>query len=594
MGISEKTLKHILVVTVTCLLGLTGCIRLDDEMDLLSRGRSHYPPPARFYSGTKWCTGFMVYYWPFAPFFLLDLPLELVADTLCLPHDIWLYHDYKQNPPLALLVKEKRYDELEKRLKAGENPNKNDWRMFDHSSPTQQAIHALDVKAYSLLLEYGAVPNETPFANRLLTKENKEIIRMTLQKCSVQNDDIIFHWCNNLFTSSRKLSPSEQQFFVDIIEMMVNHGFPPQSPSSFSVPRKTAMDMVYDDKTVLSRENRQRLINILKAHGGKTYVELTQTDKSLPHLHTENLEIHPVFNQIIGQLQKSWQSERYRLSTHYDGIDEPVLVIDLPWPTVDGAEPRKTIFVHRRISTTEWNQEGELFDVPTGWRIVATPRGKRMPSRLSSDMPRLFLRESWMTLPECEVYLECPGEIFSGVQALLPETLRLDKTSNTLEILPRPYDVRSEARFMHSNMEKWTAALTKTDEKWLSSLNKATSSAGFPGQWSRCLLDHDMTNPIYVYDVNGRFARKTDEHPVIVPKPDEIICVFVPYRLLDKSDKRNGRSWIWMNSKDGYSYWNYRKFFVSGFAIYVFFGDEVSNAILDQMQATLETIMKKH
>ena len=103
-----------------------------------------------------------------------------------------------------------------------------------------------------------------------------------------------------------------------------------------------------------------------------------------------------------------------------------------------------------------------------------------------------------------------------------------------------------------------------------------------------------MTNPIYVYDVHGRFARKTDEHPVIVPKPDEIICVFVPYRLLDKSDKRNSRSWIWMNSKDGYSYWNYREFFVSGFAIYVFFGDEVSNAILDQMQATIETVIRKH
>ena len=134
--VMKKTLKNILAAVI-CILCLTGCIRLEEESGLLTRKRGHVPPPYHFYMGSKSCVGMSFYFWPYAPIILLDLPLELVADTLFLPHDAWLYYDYKNNPPLALLVKEKRYDELEKRLKEGEELKKYDWRMINDTGPVE-------------------------------------------------------------------------------------------------------------------------------------------------------------------------------------------------------------------------------------------------------------------------------------------------------------------------------------------------------------------------------------------------------------------------------------------------------------------------
>lgn len=593
--IMKKTQKNILAAVI-CMFCLTGCIRMSEEMRLLSGKSGYAKPPNHFYMGSKGCSGFIFsawpYIWPFVPFFLLDFPFELVADTLCIPHDIYLYHDYKQNPPLALLVKEKRYDELEKRLKGGEIPNKFDWRMPDGMSPLQQALQDQNVKAYSLLLEHGATPDETSFTNflNLLTNDNKEIIRLALERCPAKYD-VIYVWCRNHLKSTRKLNVSEQLMLIDIIEMMAGHGFPVQSPASVRIQRETALDMVFDDKTMLSPENRQRLIDILKAHGGKTYMELTQIDKSLPHLHTENLQIDPIFRQIVEKLEKSWQSDQYRLSTHYDGIDGPVLVIDLPMPLLDAPrkplETRMTISAHRRISATKWNQEGEPFDVPTGWRMIATPKGRKMPSRLLPDMPRFLLDEKWLTLPDCEVYLESGGKFFPNNSSSIQRILKLDKPSSAQKP-PEIHEASFEAYFLHRDMRTWTFRLTKADEKWLSSLNKATASAGLPGQWNRCSFEHDRAAPFYAYDVHGRFSHKTDEHPEIIPSPDEIICLITKSTF--KSAKANKTM---MNSREGNSYWNYWKISNFGYDIHIFFGDEVTMDQLNQMQTAVENVIEK-
>ena len=597
MEIVMKRKTRNILTAVICIFCLTGCIRLEEEKSLLSRGSGHTPSPYHFYMGSKYCIGFMIYYWPFAPVLLLDLPFEMVADTLCLPHDIYLYHDYKQNPPLDLLIKEKRYDELEKRLKAGEDPNKYDWRTISNMRPVEQALHDQDVKAYSLLLEHGAVPDKKTFTDHIrLTNENKEIIRLALER-SPEKYDVIRLWCENYLRSTHELSVSEQQVLIDIIEMMANHGFPVQSSAASRYQRKTALDMAYDDKTALSPENRQKLIDILKAHSGKTYVEMTRADKSLPHLHTENLQIDPMFNQIIERLEKSWQSDQYRLSTHYDGIDGPVLVVDLPMPPLNGPrkplESRMTAYIHRRLNATKWNQKGEPFDVPTGWRMIATPKGRKMPSRLSPDMPRLFLHEEWTTLPECEVYLERPGLLFVNNSISIHEILKLDKTTDLATKLPEHHDVWAESYFLSKGYWKtWTSRLTNIDEKWLSSLNEATASVGLPGQWNRCFMDMegmDNVNPVYVYDMNGKFSQITPEHPEIIPTPDEIICLFFTAR--SSTDKLDRNRTV-MNSRDGKSYWNYRWIYISGIQTYIFFGDEVSMDQLNQMQTVIENVIK--
>jgi hypothetical protein len=321
-------------------------------------------------------------------------------------------------------------------------------------------------------------------------------------------------------------------------------------------------------------------------------MELTQTDKSLPHLHTEDLEINPMFRQFVEQLAKSWNSDQYRLSTHYDGFDGPVLVVDLPMPPLNGPqkplESRMTISVHRRISATEWDQKGEPFDVPTGWRMIVTPKGRRMPSRLSPDMPRFLLHEEWTTLPDCEVYLESQGLFLPGKSFSIQQILKFDKLSYPAKRPTEIYEAQFEAYFLHRDMRTWTFQLTKADEKWLSSLNQATASTGLPGQWSRCSFEHDRTVPFYAYDVHGRFSHKTDEHPEIIPCPDEIICLITKSTF--KSAKANKTV---MNSKEGNSYWNYWKISDFGYDIHIFFGDEVSADQLNQMQTVIKNVIKK-
>ena len=137
-------------------------------------------------------------------------------------------------------------------------------------------------------------------------------------------------------------------------------------------------------------------------------------------------------------------------------------------------------------------------------------------------------------------------------------------------------------------MRTWTFQLTKVDEKWLSALNKATASVGLPGQWSRCSFEHDRAVPFYVYDLHGRFSHKTDEHPEIIPRPDEIICLVSKSSY--KSDKADKTV---MNSKEGNSYWNSGKISNFGYDIHIYFGDDVSMEQLNQMRTAVENVIKK-
>ena len=99
----------------------------------------------------------------------------------------------------------------------------------------------------------------------------------------------------------------------------------------------------------------------------------------------------------------------------------------------------------------------------------------------------------------------------------------------------------------------------------------------------------DNVNPVYVYDMNGKFSQITPEHPEIIPTPDEIICLFFTAR--SSTDKLDRNRTV-MNSRDGKSYWNYRWIYISGIQTYIFFGDEVSMDQLNQMQTVIENVIK--
>ena len=68
---------------------------------------------------------------------------------------------------------------------------------------------------------------------------------------------------------------------------------------------------------------------MLKSNGAITYRELA-LKKNLPHLKTEGLEIHPMFNPLLEILEMHPKAETIRLSTRYQGIEAPVLVVDYP------------------------------------------------------------------------------------------------------------------------------------------------------------------------------------------------------------------------------------------------------------------------
>ncbi len=55
--------------------------------------------------------------------FVLDFPLEIAADTIILPVDLWLYGYYCRNHPLDRHLYSNDLEGLEKKLKKGVSPN---------------------------------------------------------------------------------------------------------------------------------------------------------------------------------------------------------------------------------------------------------------------------------------------------------------------------------------------------------------------------------------------------------------------------------------------------------------------------------------
>ena len=174
--------------------------------------------------------------------------------------------------------------------------------------------------------------------------------------------------------------------------------------------------------------------------------------------------------------------------------------------------------------------------------------------------------------------------------------MKLGETADNDKFLSVPKGAHQErcpeAWRLHGNLRSWNFRLTNRDEKWLSSLEAATSAIGMQGEWIRCSFDNNRTDLWYAYDPHGRFKLKTDEHPEMVPRPDEIICLFSAARSRPgKSDKSLEQTV--MNSKEGNSYWNHRVVYASGFEFYLFFGDEAPVELLDRMQMAIEKVLEK-
>lgn len=74
------------------LMTMSGCARFVHEfLNATSHGHYNDTPPERIYSGTREVSGSFRYPPTWVDFlFVLDLPLEIVADTVMLPYDVFL------------------------------------------------------------------------------------------------------------------------------------------------------------------------------------------------------------------------------------------------------------------------------------------------------------------------------------------------------------------------------------------------------------------------------------------------------------------------------------------------------------------------
>lgn len=620
----EKKKWLILFFVLYLLAGPGGCVRLEREygnhttLIVIDGGATRHwspqPVPERFFGGTKEnvrriCHGNLNLK---TPCYLLDIPFELIADILFLPKDVFLYAGYIINPPLALLVHQNKYDELKARLENGEYPNAADLR-YPGPWPVEQAIYDDNAAMYALLLEYGA-PSMRPYdIVDHYTPNAKEMIRLALERDGSQavknNDgDPVFTWCR-ILKDGKNMTQEAQENCVCIIEMLLEHGFSAQFPHEYWEQNKgiqmTPLDLIISSQS-LSPKLKERVVSLLRAHGGMILEEVTSKNRTVPsnpviiknpepcdfssQLKKDGIEIDPIFNQAVKILMGDPTSRYYRISTKFPGLECPALVIDFGIPDKNGnLFYRKNIKIHRRVSKTEWNQQTKEFEIPVQGRLIFTPKGLRIPSRLQEDMPQCILREAWLTFADCECYCESLGAKWSShpEENTLAFTRIAEGQAEKTDKKGYLDYVWSNDRPIHTELSVYQDTITQADKTCLEKASLATAEAGIAGDWSRTINTNDER--IYHFTNHGRFKKTISEE--IVPYPDEILCSLHIYRPA-KHNKSKGTPVITLNSLEGKSYWNCRSAAYKEMHLRIFFGDEVPLEKVEQLHQALDKALR--
>ena len=271
----------------------TGCVRI---VETITAGG--LPPPYCIYSGTIGLIGLPVgsavmgedfhekVLLPISllPLVVVDLPLELVVDTICLPVDLIHYAQYCSDPPLDKYLRDNDLEGLEKKLKEGVSPNVIS-RWFHERKPLlYQAYENHNEEAFELLLEYGAmVPiellqvedNLDEYTYRMLQRVFRDGCPKELQ---IQAQEGGFsYWILKYLMLEGQSSPNDR-LLVDFMVLLLENGFSPnewnhrrgdlQNPS----PNQYPLDVVMAN-TAMDPTEKERLIAAMRKHGALTYRE---------------------------------------------------------------------------------------------------------------------------------------------------------------------------------------------------------------------------------------------------------------------------------------------------------------------------------
>ena len=289
----------------------TGCIRVARE---ITEG---LPPPNRFYAGTK-CLPTLLQTIPFVitynghitrkpqftdipsfallgTAFIIDVPLEVVLDTLLLPIDGILYACYKANPPLDKYLYDNDLEGLKARLEKEADPNVvTPWFLKKHPVLCEAYIQGKE-DFFNLLLEYGAAPTFEMLMTHDLSKHAAKkvaMLRNTFKNgCTKEALEdvaakwIVSGWIKEHLCFSFRSSPDDNAL-ADILILLMEQGFPPHewhSGEGGNPDNKTPLDVVMENEA-METAAKDRLIAAMRAHGAKTYCETHNLEPSVKRL----------------------------------------------------------------------------------------------------------------------------------------------------------------------------------------------------------------------------------------------------------------------------------------------------------------------
>ena len=482
---------------------------------------------------------------------------------------------------------------MKKRLGKGENPNENDlW--YSTQSPITFA-HSLE--AVKLLCEHGA--KVTPdFLHNCLWHDTAILRYLT------QND-----LCKELASPSRnhpvvyaavmiydKKGISFQDNYQKI-SLLLQCGFSPNavSPSDFQY-RHTALDWV--DKMVhLKKSEKKELRKLLKQYGAVTYVEAARKSSAFPRFTADNYDINPIFKRAEKFLYESRNTESFVVSTTCPSVNGPVLVIDrLPWDhhheNKSDRTTRTTAMVHRRETPLSWRQESEPLEIPLICRMVLTPPGVKLPSRIKGKYLQNIISEQWYSTDDFEVYEEINCQNYEWNRHRISELRAITRNDTKMpelddQAIPKPMERHCLAEeltlcspgslfYPETDIDKHYNSRQEIGRAFLKKARETFERKQFAGRWffmsdylCYCFSTHRSVIPENVKDV--------------MPHPSEILVRIgrFSYGYGDKDERH-----VYDNSRQGLAYWNWRELHVHQKGrIEILYGDDVSEERLQEIES---------
>ena len=648
--------KHNIVVLMLSVLLLSGCLRMQVEVE--NRADCIEYPPSRIYSGTAYSLKphSIFFGTPPLPYYILFAPFEFIYDTLMLPRDLALTILYYHDKPLNELIRNNDIKTLALRLKSGAAPDFIDTRYSDTAasryyervseysdakkrfpvSPLMEAFRLRNKKAFSLLLDSGVeVPlelfgyssqgNYDYYSLVLAHGIPKEVIESYEAQHFVS--DMIDRSLSIRYVGTRfRISDEEIDELFSTVKLLLESGFPPnphktysRTGNSFFKQNANAIDCILESRFI-SQTTKDKFVELLRVHGGKSSSELAAENTIAMPPETPIDEIPEIFKTASEIFLKSSYKNNYRFSSSYPGIEAPVLVIDYGCSVL--SKPyikiyREKTFIHHRETPTRWNQTGEPFDIPAAFRIVLTPKGIRIPSRIHGDLPTMdIIVEEWLTFPTCEAYIEraIGKRVFEADRQDDLEALRrlcetesaLSRTTTTIPGTPCHGIDRNELAYSvpeHYPLERcfqgvksehdfymgpWSFILDErlSGVKELRKANELTRVAGIQGSWFYCSNFH---HAIFSSNRNLRYLSAKEDH--IVPQPNEFLVMVQPE--CSETIQKGDESIDYSKLHNGQYYWNCKAYKFTGRKrgafIYVLFGDEASH---EQFETVVEIARK--